>query len=145
MSFDTFFGATNISASGLSAERARMEVVANNIANAYTTRGPQGGPYRRQQLVFEAILDGSLGRGEGLGALGGVQVVGVVQDPSDLPRVFQPGHPDADPDGFVLMPNVQMPLEMVDLMTAHRAYEANLKVLQAFRQQAEGTLILLRG
>jgi flagellar basal-body rod protein FlgC len=141
---DPIFAATNISASGLSAERLRMEVVANNIANANATRSPQGGPYRRQQVVFEAALAEQL-RGGRSGAGGGVQVVDIVDDPSELPRIFNPGHPDADAQGFVLMPNVQLPMEMVDLMTANRAYEANLKVLQAFRQQAETALTLLRG
>ena len=145
MAMDQIFAATNISASGLSAERQRMEVVANNIANANATRSPQGGPYRRQQVVFETALAEQL-RGGRSGAGGaGVQVVDIVDDPSELPRIFNPGHPDADAQGFVLMPNVQLPMEMVDLMTANRAYEANLKVLQAFRQQAETALTLLRG
>lgn len=125
-----------------------MEVVANNIANAYTTRTAEGGPYRRQEVVFAALLNERLNGRHGphhRAGLGGVQVVGVVNDQSELQRVFNPGHPDADNEGFVLMPNVFLPLEMVDLMTATRAYEANLKVLQAFRQQAEGALVLLRG
>jgi flagellar basal-body rod protein FlgC len=145
MSLDSVFAATNISASGLSAERTRMEVVANNIANAYATRTPQGGPYRRQTVVFESLLNNALRGRQGSAAGAGVRVADVVGDPSELPRVFNPGHPDADEQGFVQMPNVQMPLEMVDLMTANRAYEANLKVLQAFRQQAEMALSLLRG
>jgi flagellar basal-body rod protein FlgC len=145
MSFDQIMTATNISASGLSAERMRMEVVANNIANAFSTRTPQGGPYRRQDMVFAAVLNDHLRRQPcGHHSFGGVQVVGVVDDLSELPRVFNPGHPDADSQGFVAMPNVQMPIEMVNLMTANRAYEANLKVLQAFRQQAEQALLLLR-
>lgn len=145
MPFDEIMSATNISASGLSAERLRMEVVANNIANAFSTRTPQGGPYRRQEVVFSAVLNDKMrGRGHGRDALCGVQVVGVVDDLSDLPRVHNPGHPDADVEGMVVMPNVQLPLEMVNLMTANRAYEANLKVLQAFRQQAEQALALLR-
>lgn len=139
----SIFAAANISASGLSAERARMEVVAQNIANASTTRTPGGGPYRRQEVVFSSVLDQQqAGAAPGFG---GVKVVGIVDDASELPRIYQPGHPDADPEGYVLMPNVQIPMEMVDLMTANRAYEANLKVLQAFRQQAEQTLTLLRG
>ncbi|MFO0966546.1 MAG: flagellar basal body rod protein FlgC [Gemmataceae bacterium] len=144
MGLDRIFGVTNICSSGLSAERARMEVVAQNIANAHTTRTPQGGPYRRQQIVFSALLEQQRGRGR-TPAMGGVQVVNVIDDPSELPRIHQPGHPDADADGFVTMPNVQIPMEMVDLMTANRAYEANLKVLQAFKQQAEQTLSILRG
>jgi flagellar basal-body rod protein FlgC len=76
--------------------------------------------------------------------LGGVRIVGVVPDGSELPRIHDPGHPDADADGFVTMPNVFLPIEMVNLMTASRAYEANLKVLQNLRQQMEQTLSLLR-
>jgi flagellar basal-body rod protein FlgC len=145
MAFDDFLSATNISASGCSAERLRMEVVANNIANAFSTRSPSGGPYRRQDVLFATVLNESLRlRGSGGDRLGGVHVDGVVEDPSDLPRVYNPGHPDADRDGFVLMPNVQLPIEMVNLITANRAYEANLKVLQAFRQQAEQALLLAR-
>jgi flagellar basal-body rod protein FlgC len=143
---DRLLIATDISASGLSAERLRMEVVAQNIANAHSTRTPQGGPYRRQDVVFETVLHEQLhGRCRRMLEGGGVHVVGVIDDPSELPRVYSPGHPDADPEGFVIMPNVQLPIEMVNLMTANRAYEANLKVLQAFRQQAEQALTLLRG
>src|SRR5438477_490641 len=110
-----------ISASGLSAERLRMEVVANNIANAYSTRTAQGGPYRRQDVVFSALVDQHIGQKN---QLAGVEVAGVVDDMSELPMVFNPGHPDANSEGFVLMPNVQIPIEMVNLMTANRAYEA---------------------
>jgi flagellar basal-body rod protein FlgC len=144
MGFDDILGAANISASGLSAERLRMEVVANNIANANSTRTPQGGPFRRQDVVFAAVLGQRMRATQGGLSLGGVRTAGVVDDNSELPRVYNPGHPDADAEGFVTMPNVQLPLEMVNLMTANRAYEANLKVLQAFRQQAEQALLLIR-
>jgi flagellar basal-body rod protein FlgC len=142
MSFENILGAANISSSGLSAERLRMEVVANNIANAYSTRTPGGGPFRRQDVVFSAVLDRRLGSSKGANQLGGVCAVDIVDDMSELPRVYNPGHPDADANGFVVMPNVQMANEMVNLMTANRAYEANLKVLQAFRQQAEQALLI---
>ncbi|TVS19865.1 MAG: flagellar basal body rod protein FlgC [Planctomycetaceae bacterium] len=136
----------DISASGLSAERQRMDVVANNIANANTTRTEAGGPYRRQHLVFAAVLDAQQGRfSRSSDPLGGVRVVAMEEDPSELPRVFNPGHPDADEEGFVTMPNVKIPNEMVDLMTASRAYEANLKALKSLRAMAEQTLSLLRG
>ena len=145
MAFDKLLVAGSISASGLAAERMRMEVIANNIANAMATRSAGGGPFRRQDVVFEALMseftgDGSRPRPE----LGGVRIVGVVSDQSELPRIHDPGHPDADPEGFVTMPNVFLPIEMVNLMTASRAYEANLKVLQNLRQQLEQTLTLLR-
>jgi len=147
MSFQTFLPLTSISASGLSAERLRMEVVANNIANAFSTRTIAGGPFQRQELIFESVQDGLNPAGantlEQLN-LGGVQVVGLVADPTPGPLVFNPNHPDAY-DGYVALPNVQIPLELTNLITANRAYEANLKVLQSFRQQAEQALVLLQG
>ncbi|MBI3463193.1 MAG: flagellar basal body rod protein FlgC [Planctomycetes bacterium] len=146
MSFDDILGATNISASGLAAERVRMEVLAHNIANANSTRGPNGGAFRRQDVIFAAVLNNQLGLGgPDMAKLGGVQVAGVVDDPSELPRVFNPGHPDADKEGYVIMPNVQLPIEMVNLITASRSYEANLRVLQSFRQMSEQALSLVRG
>src|SRR5262245_38728286 len=114
MGFDRLFGSDAISSSGMSAERMRMEVIANNLANAQTTRGPNGGPYRRQDVIFEAAI------GEHRGGPNGVRAVEVVDDQSELPRVFNPGHPDADADGMLTLPNVQIPIEMVNLMTATR-------------------------
>ena len=145
MRFDNFLQVSNISTSGLSAERLRMEVVASNIANAQSTRGPDGGPYRRQDVLFETVLgDHANGLSLSTQALQGVRIAGVQEDPSELPRIYSPGHPDADGQGYVTMPNVSLPLEMVNLMTATRAYEANLKVLQAVRKQLEQTIGLLR-
>ena len=141
------FRALDISASGAKAERFRMEVVANNIANASSTRTTEGGPYRRREVVFSAVLEqqvrGSARRGAG-SHLGGVQVIGVIEDQSILPKVYKPDHPHAGADGYVEMPNVKMPMEMVDLMTATRSYEANVRVMQAFRQVAEQALSLGR-
>lgn len=143
MSFDTSLGTLNIAASGLSAERTRMEVVAHNIANAAVTRTPEGGPYRRQDVAFETVLAGVEANGDP--RLGGVRVAGLVADMSELPRVFNPGHPDADADGFVTMPNVSLPVEMVNLITASRAYEANLRVAQSFLELSQSALALTRG
>jgi flagellar basal-body rod protein FlgC len=143
MAFDDLLVAGNISASGMTAERLRMEVIANNVANALSTRTPSGGPYRRQDVLFEAVMQDQMSKGERT-ALGGVRVVGVQDDPSEFPRIHDPGHPDADEGGYVTMPNVFLPIEMVNLMTASRAYEANLKVLQTLRQQLEQTLTLLK-
>lgn len=136
--------ASDISASGLAAERTRMEVAANNIANAQTTKTPGGGPYRRQQVVFASLYDAATGGPNASPVLRGVRVVGIQPDMSELPRVYHPGHPDADAEGFVRMPNVQPAMEMVDLITASRAYEANLQALRSFRQMAEHALSLLR-
>jgi flagellar basal-body rod protein FlgC len=156
MAFDGVFSGFNTSASGATAERFWMEVVANNIANAFSTRTPGGGPFRRQDVVFQSVLDERL-RAEGTAGVraraiaqprqaqpGGVEVVDLVDDVSQLPRVFNPGHPDADVDGFVLMPNVQLPLELVNLIAANRAYEANLKVILALRQSVEQALPIAR-
>lgn len=138
------FRSADISASGMSAERLRMEVVANNIANARSTRSADGGPYRRQQLVFAEALDGSAR--DPVRGMRGVQVVGRVEDPSDFIEIRMPGHPDADPEtGIVRMPNVSLPNEMIDLITASRSYEANLKALSSLKDMIEQTLILLRG
>ena len=136
------FSAANISASGLSAERTRMEVVAQNIANASTTRTPGGGPYRRQEVVFSAALDRQ--RAGGLTDFGGVQVVGIVPDGSELPRTFQPGHPDADAEGFVTFPNVNPVNEVVNLLSASRGYEANATAVETLKQMAQRGLDITR-
>lgn len=148
MGFDTTFNAFNISSSGLSAERLRMEVVANNIANSSVTRTPEGGPYRRKEVVFETALNRSSLLQSGTSStsgLGGVNVVGIVDDQSESPRIHNPGHPDADADGFVNMPNVNLPIEMVNLITATRAYEANLKAAQSFTDMSQQAIALLKG
>jgi flagellar basal-body rod protein FlgC len=136
------FAAADISASGLAAERLRLEVVANNIANAFSTRSANGVPYRRQDVVFSAILGQSVG---GVQRPGGVQVAGIVDDMSPFHRIHNPSHPDADSDGYVNMPNVDLPVEMVNMITASRAYEANLRAMQFFRQMTEQSYSLLRG
>ncbi len=143
MPFPNLFTASAISGSGLSAERFRMEVIANNIANANSTKSANGGPFRRQDVVFAEVLGRATAGQEP--ALGGVRAVEVIEDQSELPLVYQPGHPDADANGMVRMPNVKLPTEMVNLLTASRAYEANLKAAQLFRTMNEQALLLLRG
>lgn len=131
---DNPFRSMDISASGLHAQWVRMQVVANNVANADSTRSPGGGPFRKRHAVFATTLN----------QLQGVQVEGVVPG-NDRPRmVYNPGHPDADPEGYVAMPNIKLPLEMVDMMTASRAYQANLAAMKNFRAICEETLKLLR-
>jgi flagellar basal-body rod protein FlgC len=142
MPFGNLFAASAISGTGLSAERYRMEVIANNIANAHSTKSANGGPYRRQEVVFTEALGRAAG---GHPALGGVEVVELVEDPTELPLMYMPGHPEADANGMVRMPNVNLPLEMVNLLTASRAYEANLRASQTFRTLNEQALILIRG
>ncbi len=144
MAFDDLLVSGNISASGMTAERMRMEVIANNVANALSTRTPGGGgPFRRQDIIFETVMRDQLSPGSGP-LFGGVRVAGLEDDMSELPRIHDPGHPDADDTGFVSMPNVFLPIEMVNLMTASRSYEANLKVLTTLRQQLEQTLTLIK-
>ena len=144
MALTSILSAPDISASGLAAERLRMEVIANNIANAHTTRDVDGGPFRRKEVVFAAAFQQATSLADG-NRLGGVHVVGIQPDSTELPRIYRPGHPDADAEGFVTMPNVRVPNEMVDLITASRGYEANLRVLRSFRDMANNTLDLLRG
>ena len=147
MGFETSLGAFNISGSGMSAERLRMEVVANNIANAGVTRTPEGGPYRRRDVVFETALNatGDSHRAPSrMAPLAGVRAVETIDDRSELPRVYNPGHPDADIDGFVTMSNVSLPIEMVNLITATRAYEANTTSLNAIKQEFTRALDVLR-
>ena len=145
MGFDEMLGAFRISGTGMRAERQRMEVISNNIANANSTRTPEGGAYRRKEVVFEAVLKEAAGQDmQRAHHLGGVRSLGVVEDLTEQPKVYNPGHPDADADGFVTMPNVNLPLEMVNLVTATRAYEANLRVANSFQSMAEQSFQLLK-
>jgi flagellar basal-body rod protein FlgC len=143
------FDAMEVSASGLTAERMRMDVVAENLANAQTTRGADGQPYRRKEVVLaERQAEGGFGaalRGAMTGGKpGGVEVAAITQDQTPLKQVYDPGHPDADANGYVQMPNVDPVAEMVDLITAQRAYEANVTAMQAAKQMFAKTLELLR-
>ncbi|MEQ1891943.1 MAG: flagellar basal body rod protein FlgC [Planctomycetota bacterium] len=138
---DGFFTGMRISASGLSAERERMDVIAENLANARTTRTPEGGPYRRKVVLFEPLL----AEVEGEERTFGVKASRTgVDSATDFERVLDPGHPDAGPDGIVLYPNVNTVMEMADLITAMRAYEANLTAQENFTRMAERALDLLR-
>lgn len=138
------FRVLHIASSGLTAERLRQDTIANNIANAETTRSADGGPYRRQVPVFAPILDQSMhGARSPLqrGTQGkGVQVVGVISDPSPPRMVYDPQHPDADADGYVAKPNIHVVKEMVDLITATRAYEANIAAVNSAKSMAQKAL-----
>ena len=137
MDIQSMFSSLGISASGLSAERTRMGLIANNIAHAHDTDRGDGTAYRRKEAVFSTILDGQLA--------GGVEVSEVGEDMrTPLTRVYRPGHPQADGDGMVTMPNVDSATEMVDLMIAARSYEANLMVGKASIQMAQQALDLAR-
>ena len=118
------FGGIRISASALSAERLRMDVIASNIANMRTTRTEEGGAYVRKIAVFEENFDSKLG------ALG-VKAVEIKDDKSEMKYEYNPSHPDADENGYVQYPNVDILVEKADLMTAQRAYESNVDTLNA--------------
>jgi flagellar basal-body rod protein FlgC len=144
------FDAIAISSTGMSAERLRMDVIAGNLANANTTRGADGQPYRRREVVLQAgqgsfaqVLGTVAGGASGSGG-GGVQVAGIVEDATPPRRVYDPGHPDADAQGYVSMPNVNPVTEMVDLITASRGYEANVTAMNAAKQMFTRTLDVLR-
>ena len=133
----SLFSAMEISASGLSAQRIRMNVIARNIANAQTTHAPKGGPYRRKEVVFASILDD-------VGKEQGVRVMGTFTDPSPFNIVYDPAHPDADPQGYVKMPNVNVILEMIDMISATRAYEANITAFKSAQNMALKALEIAR-
>jgi flagellar basal-body rod protein FlgC len=126
----------DITADALAAQKTRLDIVAQNIANAETTRTPNGGPYQRQVVSFETEL---VRHGDGA-PLQSVQVSGITADPTPGQRVYNPQHPDASADGTVLMPNVNVSYEMVDLITASRAYEANLAFAKDAKALAMKTL-----
>ncbi len=124
----------DITAGALNAQKTRLDIVAQNIANAQTTRTPNGGPYQRQVVSFEtALARQAIGGGPGLQS---VRVGTITADRTPGQQVYNPQHPDADRDGLVTMPNVNLSYEMVDLITASRAYEANLSVVKNARQMA---------
>ncbi len=123
----------DVTAGALNAQKTRLDIVAQNIANAQTTRTPSGGPYQRQVVSFESELVRQTGGGAPLQT---VRVSGITADKTPGQQVYNPQHPDAGPDGLVTMPNVNLSFEMVDLITASRAYEANLSVVKNARQMA---------
>jgi flagellar basal-body rod protein FlgC len=141
------FDAIDVAGSGLAAERLRMDVTAGNLANAQTTQGANGQPYRRREVVLQEAGGQSFGSilaSTSSSPVNGVQVAGIVEDPSDPRRVYDPGHPDADAQGYVTLPNVNPVTEMVDLISASRSYEANVTAMQTAKQLFSKTLELLR-
>jgi flagellar basal-body rod protein FlgC len=132
---DRIASPVDVAVSGLKAESLRLKVVANNIANSNTTKTADGGPYRRQTVSLSAAA----------GALGGVSAGQVVPDLStELKRVLDPGEPGADADGYVSMPNVDLPVEMINMLTASRAYQANAAVLKKYQEMVDVALDGLR-
>ena len=153
-----FFNAMNISATGLTAQRLRMDVISENIANVNTTRTIHGTPFRRKTVLFQEIqetpfaqlmrdtveADGSRPRiRPPLGM--GVRVAGVVQDFAHGPMIYDPAHPDANEEGYVQMPNVNIVEEMVNMISASRSYEANITAINTSRAMMMRTLEISRG
>jgi len=144
------FDAMDISASGLMAERTRMDVTSENLANAQSTGGPDGQPYRRKDVVlrqaggFAGALQAAAGGSRPRSEARGVEVAAVVEDTQPNRRVYDPGHPDADAEGYVELPNVNTVTEMVDLISASRGYEANVTALQTAKAMFAKTLELLK-
>ena len=134
-----------ISASGLTAQRVRLQAISSNMANARSTRSTEEGvPYRRQMPVFQAVQANSFGS-ELAQQLSRVEVVDVEKSEAPFRQVFDPGHPDADDDGYVLYPNVDILHEMVDLMNTSRTYEANTNVTETTYKMANQALEIGRG
>jgi flagellar basal-body rod protein FlgC len=140
------FSAMEIAASGLSAQRTRMNTIASNLANAQTTRTAAGGAYKRVDPVFEAIaLDKMRAISPSERSVSMVQVSQIVQDQRPGQMVYSPGHPDANADGYLEYPNVNMVEEMVNMITASRAYEAGVSSVEATQKMANSALELGRG
>ena len=139
-----FLSSFDISASALSAQRVRMDIVAENIANIDSTRTEGGGAYRRKDVLFEsfgagsfkeALRNASMGKGFA-GRNAGVRVAGIIEDDREMKQVYNPGHPDADENGYVLYPNVNIVTEMTNIIDASRAYEANATAFSASKAMA---------
>lgn len=145
------FGVMDVSGSALQAERLRAEVVASNMANANTTRTPGGGPYKRREVVFEsaapdqgAFANHLLGQSGGDGTIGGVKIAAVVSDNSQGLRRYDPGNPDADKNGYVTYPDISPLTEMVDLMSATRAYDLNSSAVEATKSMINDSIDILK-
>jgi flagellar basal-body rod protein FlgC len=139
----SFWQALRIGSSGLTAQRLRLDLISNNIANAQTTRTEKGGPYQRQDVVFmpegenAAIAQSGEARPGGLTILqGGVRIAQITTDTEAGPRVYDPTHPDADANGYVNYPNVDIVVEMTNMLSATRSYEANLSSIEAVKRMA---------
>lgn len=143
----SLFSLLSVSESGMTAQRARAELLVENLANAETTRTPEGGPYRRKDVVFESAAAetpfSSVFESQ-LGAANGVRISQVVQDDRDPERRYMPGHPDADKDGYVAFPRINPAEDMVDLMGASRGYEANVSAISAVKDMIQRSIDLLR-
>ncbi|MDF2612695.1 MAG: flgC [Clostridia bacterium] len=140
----SFFGSMDTSASGLTAQRLRLDVISQNIANANTTRTPEGGPYRRKAVLFESVQNkesfNSILNKYTASENNGVRVSKIVEDNKPFPIIYDPTHPDADEKGYVQMPNVNMVEEMVNMISASRSYEANVTTFNAMKAMVSKAL-----
>ncbi|HEY3308091.1 MAG TPA: flagellar basal body rod protein FlgC [Desulfuromonadaceae bacterium] len=139
-----FFSSMNVSASALSAERTRMNLISSNLANANATRTPEGGPYKRKDAIFTATpvekrFDRALSKATGQDVRQ-VEVMQITEDQNQPRMQYDPSHPDANPQGYVAMPNVNVVEEMADMINATRTYEANVTAVQAAKSMALKTL-----
>ncbi|MHC4193098.1 MAG: flagellar basal body rod protein FlgC [Planctomycetota bacterium] len=134
MDIGNTFGPIDIAISGLRAQGKNMQVISSNVANARTTDTGRGEPYRRLEVTFKTEDDG----------IGGVSIDEIVPDMSDFQKILDPGHPGADEQGYVTLPNVNLPIEMMNLTVATRAYEANAAILKRYQRMVETTLELLK-
>ena len=143
----SFLSTLNISGSGMTAQRLRLDVVADNIANMQTTRTEDGAPYRRKMVVLEAkqpsfqqILENAMAGQQVYTAGDGVKAVAVIEDQTELTPVYDPTHPDAGEDGYVMMPNIDLVKETADAMAASQAYQANITAFNTTEQMAQSAL-----
>lgn len=142
----SLFGSMNVSASGMTAQRLRMDTISQNIANVNTTRGADGQPYRRKTVVFEEITQNNnfkhmLNRYlDDAGKVGGVKVASISGDEGPFIRTYDPNHPDADGEGYVSLPNVNTIEEMTNLISANRSYEANITAFNATKSMVSSAL-----
>jgi len=134
MEINSSFGPIDIALSGMRAQNKSIGAISSNVANAQSTDNGDGSPYRRLEAIFKAASD----------EIGGVTLDDIATDMSELPRILKPGHPDADKQGYVAMPNVDLPIEMINLTMAARAYQANVAVMKRYQRIVESTLELLR-
>ena len=136
------FDSLEVAGSSLTAHRLWLDTISSNLANINTTRTKAGGPYKRRVPVFAEMLDNTIG---GYHDIGGVRVLDITEDNGAPRMVYQPDHPDANAEGYVAYPNVNLVREMTDMLVASRAYEANLSVVTTGRDMWNGALEVMRG
>lgn len=143
----SIFNSMQINASGLTLERLKMDTISTNIANVNTTRTEEGGPYKRKEVLFQESLINERNKltGQNKKTSSGVKVIGIEEDTDDLKVVYNPEHPDADEEGYVMMPNVNMVDEMIALINTQRTYEANVTALNTSKSILKKALEISKG